>query len=241
MRFKTSLTILAILPSLVLAFLPATSRAQGESGDKKEARIMIRVICSQPVEGATELKLTQGETALHDIAVIPSLLTDPMAVNRGEITLARQSGGADKPVFDHILKVTIPATGSRFVLALFPSAEASPKAPYQHRLIRTDGLRFSASDIYVFNLTKIPVAGGLGKSPFRLDAGASQVVTPVPDGADRTMYQARFFYSNEGKPQIFNDTRWPLAATARIYLFFIPDPARNSMGYVSFREYGPFE
>jgi hypothetical protein len=40
--------------------------------------------------------------------------------------------------------------------------------------------------------------------------------------------------------KIFNDTRWPLAISGRVYLFFIPDPARGSLGYLSFREYAPF-
>jgi hypothetical protein len=48
------------------------------------------------------------------------------------------------------------------------------------------------------------------------------------------------FGSMRGKPRMFNDTRWPLAATARVYLFFVPDPVRQSISYVSFREYGPF-
>lgn len=241
MRTKSSRTTLAITLLIALACLPAASRAQEESGNKKEPRIMIRILCSQPVEGATDLKLAQGETVLHDIAVTPSLLSDPIEVGRGALDLARHTGSGDELVLDPILKLTIPAAGSRFVLALFPSLDDNPKAPYQHRLVRTDGLRFNASDLYLFNLTMASIAGGLGKSPFRLAPGASEVVTPVPDGADKTMYQARFYQRSDGDPLLFNDTRWPLSATARIYLFFIPDPARNSIGYVSFREYGPFQ
>ena len=69
-------------------------------------------------------------------------MTDPLTIGRGELLLARQTGGADKPAFDPVLKVTIPKEGKRFVLALFSSPKPTPAKPYEFRLVRTDGLRF---------------------------------------------------------------------------------------------------
>jgi len=54
------------------------------------------------------------------------------------------------------------------------------------------------------------------------------------------MYQSRFYCKIDDQVKIFNDTRWPLALSARVYIFFIPDPERQSIGYLSFREYAPF-
>ena len=223
-----------------LAGFTASALAQTDAVEKKEADIMLRVICSQPVEGVTDLKLVQNEVPLQDVKVVSSLLTDPIKVGRGELSLAKYSGSGKDAVIDPIVKFSIPAAGSRFVLAMFPSGEDPPKAPYQHLLIRTDGLVFKASDLYLFNLTKAPIAGGLGKSTFVLPPGQSKVVTPDPEREDKGMYQARFYHQLDGDTHLFNDTRWPVSSTARVYLFFIPDPVRDSFGYVSFREYAPF-
>lgn len=230
--------IVFILMVFITGFESAA--AQDDPGTEKEGRIMVRVICSQPVDGATELKLSQGDAVLHDVTMIPSLVTDPMEIGRGVLSLARWSGSGDALVLDPIVNVTIPDAGSRFVLAMFPSPDANPKTPYLHLLIRTDGLRFDASDLYLHNLTGLPIAGELGKSKFVVAPAKSTVVTPVPEPASERMYQARFFYQREGEAHLFNDTRWPLAKTARVYLFFVPDPVRQSIGYVSFREYSPF-
>jgi hypothetical protein len=224
--------------ALLSCFFPAL--AQEPSAEKKEARIMIRVICSQPVEGATDLKLVQGDVLRKDLAIIPSLVTDPIEIGRGELALAKYSGSGKELVLNPLVKVTIPEAGTRFVLAIFPSPDAKPEMPYRHLLIRTDDLNFKASDLYLFNLTSAPIGGELGKSKFLVAPAKSSIVTPAPESATERMYQARFYSQSEGVPRIFNDTRWPLATTARVYLFFIPDPARQSIGYVSFREYSPF-
>lgn len=231
---------------LIVLFLTALSAlgfhafAQEPPAEKKEARIMMRVICSQPVEDATELKVTQGDVVLKDLTIIPSLVTDPMEVGRGALSLAKFTGSGKEMVLNPIVKVVIPDTGTRFVLAIFPSPNATPQTPYRHLLIRTDDLRFNASDLFLYNLTAVPVAGLLGKSKFQIAPSKSTVVTPAPEPATERMYQAQFYYQRDGEPHIFNDTRWPLASSARVYLFFIPDPARQSIGYVSFREYSPF-
>jgi hypothetical protein len=65
-------------------------------------------------------------------------------------------------------------------------------------------------------------------------------VTPKPDQAGGRMYQSRFYCRTNDQVGIFNDTRWPLSMTARAYLFFVPDPERQSIGYLSCREYAPF-
>lgn len=214
--------------------------AQDPVEEKKEARLMMRVICSQPVEGATELKIAQGDTILQDLVIIPSLVTDPIAIKRGDLSLAKHSVSGKEMVLDPILKVTIPEIGTRFVLALFPSPDATPKMPYRHLLIRTDGLNFNASDLYLHNLTAVPIGGELGKTRFLVAPAQSTISRPNPEPASERMYQARFYYQREGETHIFSDTRWPLASSARVYLFFIPDPVRQSIGYVSFREYSPF-
>lgn len=225
----------------VVAMLCATARSQ-ETGAAKDGKspILLRVLCKQPVPGATDLKIVQGKLALHDLKVTDSLMTDPLAVGRGELVLARQLGQADPPAFDPVLKVTIPQEGKRFVLALFATPAPTPATPYQYRLVRTDGLRFGASDLYLFNLTTIPIGGMLGSEKFTLAPDKSEVVTPRPDQAGGRMYQSRFYCKIGDQVKIFNDTRWPLAISARVYLFFIPDPERGSISYLSFREYEPF-
>lgn len=228
--------LLAFLIALV-ACHPSAARAQEDAEDRKAAPIQLRVLCGQPVEGSAELKLVQAEATLTEISLLPSMVSDPFAVGRGEIVLARKTADAEE--IDPVLRFSIPAVGSRFALALFPGPDA--KTPYRHELIRTDGLRFGATDLYLFNFTGTPIGGTLGNSVFSLAPGKSEVVTPTPDAADERMYQARFYVPQEGGKRLFSDTRWPLSASARVYLFFIPDPARQTITFLSFREYAPFE
>jgi hypothetical protein len=224
-----------------LAMLCATALSQETDAAKDDkSPILLRVICKQPVDGATALKIVQGGQSIHDLEITTSLMTDPLAVQRGELLLARPGGTPEKPTFDPVLKVTIPDQGKRFVLALFSAPRATPAKPYEYRLVRTDGDRFGASDLYLFNLTTIPVAGSLGKSKFTLAPDKSLILKPVSDQPDGRMYQCQFYYQSGDKARLFNDTRWPLSVSARVYLFFIPDLERQSIGYLSFREYEPF-
>lgn len=229
------------LLGLLFILLPATAWCQESTSDRDErAPVLLRVLCKVPVPGADDLAMVQAGEILHDLKVTPSLMTDPLGVGRGKLLLARETSGEDKAAFDPVVTVTIPAAGKRFVLALFPAPKPTAARPYQHRLIRIDNLRFGVSDLYLFNLTAVPIAGVLGKKNFTLAPGKSEVATPDPDKAGGRMYQSRFYYQRDGEARIFNDTRWPLAKSARVYLFFIPDPQRRSIGYHSFREYVPF-
>lgn len=236
-----SMTLLyTAVAAIALLCTAAFSQEPTAADQDDKSPILLRVICKQPVSGATKLKIVQEEKVKFDLKITDSLMTDPLPVGRGDLLLARVSGGTDKPVFDPVLKVTIPKVGKRFVLALFSSPKPTPAKPYEYRLIRTDGLRFGPSDLYLFNLSTLPIGGLLGKEKFSLNPDASGVVTPKPDQAGGRMYQSRFYCQVGDQTRIFNDTRWPLSATARIYLFFIPDAERQSMGYLSFREYSPF-
>lgn len=224
------------------AFWPTAAAQSQETGNTKDNKepILIRVICKQPVTGATDLKMVQENKALHDLNITDSLMTDPIGIGRGELILAHQIGTADKPAFDPVLKVTIPNEGKRYVLALFAAPTPTAAHPYQYRLVRTDGLHFGVSDLYLFNLTSTPIGGTLGTQKFSLASEKSEVVTPKPNQAGERMYQSRFYCQIGDQVKIFNDTRWPLALSARVYLFFVPDPERSSIGYMSFREYQPF-
>lgn len=237
MQIRKQHLLAFLLP--ILIFTASAARAQEDSRGKKAAPIQLRVLCSQPVEGASDLKIIQNEATLTALSLLPSMVSDPLGVGRGEIILARKTADGEEP--DPVLKLSIPAVGNRFALALFPNPEGDARAPYRHVLIRTDGLRFGASDLYLFNFTRTPVGGSLGNSVFTLAPGKSKVVTPAPSTDDERMYQARFHVPQEGGKCLFSDTRWPLSSSARVYLFFFPDPAEQTITYLSFREYAPFE
>lgn len=235
---RTVFRRLSVCLALVLSSPLAAGQGSGE--EKPDSGILLRVLCKRPAEGASDLRILQEGKVLHELKLRPSLVTDPLKVTRGPLVLARERTVDGEVVHEPVLKMSIPGAGRRFVLALFPSAEPDPAQPYQHRLLRIDGKRFETSDLYLFNLTGVPVGGLLGTATFKLAPDKSVILTPKPADAGGRLYQARFYYQREEEPRLFNDTRWPLARSARIYLFFIPDPERNSIGYQSFREYAPY-
>jgi hypothetical protein len=229
-----------IFALLTLFATAALSQEPEEKEDEGEAAILLRILCKQPVAGATDLAIVQEGGMLHELEIKRSLVTEPLPVARGELFLVRKSGDDPAKALDPFLKLTIPDAGKRFVLALFAAPEPTPGKPYEHRLIRTDNLQFGVSDLYLFNLTEVPIGGMLGKRKFRVAPNRSKVVTPDPDQAGGRVYQSRFYFKNGDETRLFNDTRWPLSKSARVYLFFMPDPARRSIGYQTFREYAPF-
>jgi hypothetical protein len=85
-----------------------------------------------------------------------------------------------------------------------------------------------------------PIGGVLGKEKFTLAPDSFEVVTPKPYQSGGRMYQSRFYCQINDQAKLFNDTHWPLTLSARVYLFFIPAPERQSIGYLAFREYEPF-
>lgn len=232
--------IFAAFSALLLPCLLESAHGQNQAQPAaKDARkpVQVRVLCSKPVEGATELCLVQGEEVLHQLELIPSMVSDPLGIGRGTLIVARHAEGDQPP--KPLIGIPVPDAGTRFALALFPAAAADSENVYQHILIRTDNLRFDIADLHLSNLTQVAIGGTLGSRKFVLAPGKSDVVKPdAPDG-DR-MYQARFYYELDGNTQLFSDTRWPLAASARVYLFFIPDPEKQTVTYLSFREYAPF-
>lgn len=236
---RSRIQALFAIPPLLCIVAASSVIAQEEPESKKAASIQLRVLCGQPVVGTTELDFVQDDTTLTSLSLRPSMVSDPFGVGRGELVLARQAAAGEAP--DPFLKLNIPEVGSRFVLALFPAPDADAKTPYRHVLIRTDSIRFGISDLFLFNLTRTQIGGSLGETTFYLAPGKSEVVTPAPDSSDERMYQARFYIPQEDGKRLFGDTRWPLSASARVYIFFIPDPARRTISYLSFREYAPFE
>lgn len=227
------------LVALLVLSLPGSGQETPEKGIKKSP-VLLRVMCKQGVAGADDLNIIQGAKLLHNLVLSAPLTSEPLPIGRGELFLARGETTDNDPALDSVLQLNIPDTGRSFVLVLFPAPDGNAKRPYHHRLIRTDIQQFGISDIYLCNLTSLQIGGLLGTAKFSIAPNTSEIVKPQPDPAGGRVYQSRFFYQHEGKARIFNDTRWPISRSSRIYLFFIPDPARRSVGYLSFREYEPF-
>ncbi|MBK1825803.1 hypothetical protein [Haloferula rosea] len=198
------------------------------------------MMCKQGVNGASELKIIQGKKILHELDLSAPLTSDPLPIARGNLLITREEPSETESGVAPVLDLKIPESGKRFVLVLFPAPGGKREQPYLYRLIRTDDQRFGVSDLYLSNLTSLQIGGLLGTAKFNLSPNASEIVTPLPAPSGARVYQSRFYFQFEGKARIFNDTRWPISRSARIYLFFVPDPNRNSVGYLSFREYAPF-
>jgi len=111
----------------ILIFTAFAARAQEDPKSKKAARIQLRVLYSQPVEGASDLKIIQSEATLTELSLLSSMVSDPFGVGRGEIVLARRTADGKEP--NPVLKLSIPAVGNRFALTLFPNPRRRCKGP----------------------------------------------------------------------------------------------------------------
>jgi len=231
---------IALILSLSLAAIfPSSARGQDQPPPARADRkpIQIRVLCSEIVAGETAMSLLQNDKVVHDIDLVRSLVSDPLGFARGEIVLARRAAEGQTP--EPLFRIPVPKAGTRFVLALFPVSDDDHKTHYQPVLIRTDNLNFNTADLFMMNLTRVSIGGTVGTQKFSLAPRQMNVITPDPPAGDR-MYQARFYYERDGRPHPFSDTRWPRSNSARVYLFFLPDPERQSISYLSFREYAPY-
>jgi len=218
----------AILLWISLAILiPAVALGQQTRNPARDGGgpIQIRVLCSQIVPDQTAMSLLQKGEVVHDIDLVRAMVSDPLGFSRGEMVLARRAVEGEN--IEPLIRIPIPNVGTRFILALFPASVADPARIYEHVLVRTDNLNFKTSDLFMMNLTRVPIGGTVGTRRFRLSPRQVDVVTPDPPAGD-------------GRAHPFSDTRWPRSNAARVYLFFLPDPERQSINFISFREYAPF-
>jgi len=231
----------ALLLSLAFAaiLLPvARGQEMTPPAHEKSQPIQIRVLCADIVPGEASISLLQKGEVAHDVDLTRGMVSDSLGFTRDEIVLARRAvaeGQNPAP----LIRISLPDDGTRFVLALFPTSVADHERHYEHVLIRTDNLKFNTSDLLMMNRTEVSIGGTVGTRKISLAPKEMHVVTPDPPEGE-WMYEVRFHHLRDGKPQLFSEARWPRTKSARVYLFFFPDPGKQSITYLSFREYAPY-
>jgi len=224
---------------IAVAFTPA-AHAQGQPAPGRDGTgsIQIRVLCVDIVPDETRMSLLQKDKVVHEIDLTRAMVSDSLGFARDEIALARRAVAEDHDP-EAVIRISLPDEGTRFVLVLFPKSEADQPLHYEHVLVRTDDLKFNTSDLLMMNRTEVSIGGTVGSQEISLAPQEMHVVTPDPLQGE-WMYDVRFHQLRDGNPQLFSEARWPRAKSARVYLFFFYDRERQTINYVSFREYAPF-
>ncbi len=134
---------------------------------------------------------------------------------------------ADGKTFRPLGTATIPASGSDFILIFVPVENGYRALP-----LRSDNPDFKTNSAYLLNLTATPIAVVLGTAKTTLAPGKSTVLQPGYP-ADAHFYQATFYFSENGSPVPFNNSRWPISKRLRQLVFIHTVPATGTPTFTS--------
>lgn len=87
-RHRHSILLILCLSLATQGLQMQAQEAPETDGDQRPPDISLRVLCSEAVEGFANLQLLQQDTAPLELNLIPSMVTDPLAVERGELVQA---------------------------------------------------------------------------------------------------------------------------------------------------------
>jgi len=209
-RFPLPLIVCALAALSPLSAQEASDAGTGKSDSKK---IELRLLAVDLLAGAAEVVILSGEGQSKPIALPSANLSDPVPITNRKVTLALPaSDGQERG--RTVAQVQLPQAGHRFLLLMVPV-----KDTYHCLVVRLDDPNFKAGHVCFFNLSKVSIAGELGKRKFRVDPGKLTFAAPPPQ-RDLPYYQVRFFYKIGDMARPISDTRWPYDKRNRSYIIF---------------------
>lgn len=134
-------------------------------------------------------------------------------------------------------KVTLPSSGSRFLLMFFPAAE---KGKFQIMAIDDSLKAFPLGSFRVFNLSRSNIRLTLEKTNYDFKPGSAQVISdpPVQDNMHSAMY-AHAQVADQW--QRIGSGLWPHPGQKRDLEFFFENPQTKQIELRGFRDISPPE
>jgi len=207
--------------------LPALATAR--EGSSKETLLRFTSFGLQENAGV-EYVVAAGEVQTPPFTIPDNGFSPPVPAPGEGAVLALGKPGATP--LRSLATITLPETGKRFLVLIFPGKGDALKAV----LVRADDPAFRPGHVMILNLSTESLASDLGGKKLRFDPGSQTIFRPRRKD-DLANYQVRFYQFREGKPKIFAANLWPYFDKKRAFIFLHTDPASGSPTYRSIDEF----
>lgn len=206
--------IQAMLLSLVLA-VPSPA-----------AEALVRLLAARPAEGVDEIVLVAEKKRSESFPLPLNGLSAPLEAPARAFAVKAAAGDAP------LAQVALPAAGKSFIVLLVPAAEKS----FTGVVLAADGKGFQPGDMYFHNGSGKTVLGTIGTAAFELEPGKGGVVKPA-GALPEKLYQVALGVRDEKGERTISETRWPVDAQLRSYVFFFDNPATGRVDYRAVEEF----
>jgi hypothetical protein len=204
-------------------WLLAVGLSAAAPGGKK---IEVRFAAQTAPTNLGELIMTADEFRSPPFALPLNHLSEVQTTPARAFRLERR----DKPTV--LATVTLPETGSAFIILLVPSLTAG----FDAVVVPADDGSFRPGDYYVHNVSRNPVGGHVGSSKFVVPSRAGKVVRP--QGAREGRFYDVAIGVREGeRTRVISTSRWPIGKQMRTYIFFFDNPQSQEIDFRAIDEF----
>ena len=210
------------LPILLASILPLSA----QDTEREPKGLTVRTLALGLFEDISELDLRNSEgNPAGELALETQQLRERQKLKTRAFTFGTTL--ADGKTFRPLGNASLPPSGSDFILILVPVKDGYRALP-----LRSDKPDFKTNSAYLINLTTSPIGVALGTAKATLAPGKSTVLQPAYP-ADAHFYQATFYFSENGNPIPFNNSRWPVSDRLRQLVFIHTDPTTRAPTFTS--------
>lgn len=190
------------------------------------AEATVRLLAAQPAAGVNEIVLV-AEKKRSEVFPLPlNGLSTPLEAPARAFAVKAADGDAP------LAQVALPTAGKSFIVLLIPAAEKT----FTGVVLAADGKGFRPSDMYFHNSSARTVVGKVGTVAFTLEPGKGRVVRPA-GALPEKLYEVAFHVRDEKGDRTISETRWPVDAQLRSYVFFFDKPGTDRVDYRAVEEF----
>lgn len=213
-----------IYATLFAAFI---SLAQGQQ-KKSDATIKFVAEIAPPELG--QVALVAGEVKGSSFALPMNNLSEPIGAPARVCTLNLVAKNLP------LAKITLPESGNKFICLLLPIATGG----YSPVIIPANETSFSPGDYYFYNRSNKTILGYVGKATFILPPGKGQPLKPT-GAIENRLYDIGLGYRDKEGDKVvdkpLSQSRWPLQAQMRTYIFFYNNPKTQQIEFRAVDEF----
>lgn len=207
---------------LVLAFTIGSSHA-AERGKPE-----VRFLAERAPETLGPIVMVAGESRSEPFDLPINSLSPPIEAP------ARTFGLRPESKELALASVTLPESGSSFIVILIPS----PTQGFTPVVLASDDPKFRPGDVCFYNHSDKTVLGYVGSAKFTLGPAKSTILRPTGARPEK-FYDVGFGVREKEGARALSTTRWPVEDTIRSYVFFFINPKTKRIDFRAVDEFVP--
>jgi len=224
-------SICLILASIFAVTATAQVESEKPKGSGKDRGPAVRLLLLAPGSNSMELFAIAGEVVIETFMVGTVNLGAPVFPGARVFNLAIKSASTESG-FEKIATVTLPQTGSSFIVLLEPQ-NGKTFIPYA---ISSRQQGFEADATLFFNATDVQVGAVFGKKRSLIRQRRVEIVAAPPRQGDLPYYPVELYHPEGDGLKLFASSRWLHREKGRNYVFIFREHASGRVDYQTFHE-----